>query len=160
MWQIRNAVKFNVKQQEQQSFLFALPIFAGIPMIGRLQNNKLLRFFWVLLTLFLLNTSIDMADDMPSNITEDLSFNEQESILEYVLEEMMGIEDAIPESEDNDPSQHTNIKKSTGFDQFIISAVITHREDYPVCRRKAYRPQEVFFIPGSYTKITTPPPEV
>ena len=129
-------------------------------MICRLQNNKLLNFFWVLLALFLLNTSIDMADEQPSNITEDLSFNEQESILEYVLEEIIGIEDAIPESEDNDPSQNTTIKKTTGFDQFIVSSIITHKESYPVYRKAAHRPQEIFFIPGSYIKIITPPPEV
>jgi len=129
-------------------------------MICRLQNIKLLNFFWLFLALFLLNTSIDMADELPSNITEDLSFNEQESIVEYVLEEMLGIEDAIPESEDNDPSQNTTVKKATGFDQFLVSPVITHKEPYAVYSKAAYRPQEIFFVSGSYIKIITPPPEV
>lgn len=129
-------------------------------MISRLQNIKLLNFFWMFLALFLLNTSIDVADELPSNITEDLSFNEQESIVEYVLEEMMGIEDAMPESEDNDPSQNTTVKKATGFDQFIVSPALIHKELYAVYSKAAYRPQEVFFISGSYIKIITPPPEV
>ncbi len=145
---------------QQYHFIYGRPIFAGIPMICRLQNSKLLNFCWGMLALFLLNISIDVADDMPSNITEDLSFNEQESITEYILEEMMGIEDAIPESEDNDPSQNTTIKKATGFDQFLVSSVITHKETPPVYRKIIYRPQKVFFISGSYIKIITPPPEV
>jgi hypothetical protein len=54
------------------------------------------------MALYLLNISVDTADSTPHYLPEDLTFNDQESIVEIVLEKILGFEDAIAECDDND----------------------------------------------------------
>lgn len=129
-------------------------------MIHYLRNKKLLHFFWGLLALFMLNISIDSPDDNTRSGSEDLSFNEQESIIEYVLEEMMGIEDAIPESEDNDASQNSTLKKTAGLDCFIVAPVPVKPPVYPFSLRKQYWHQPDASGSSRYIEIVSPPPEI
>lgn len=58
--------------------------------------------------LYMLNISVDTADPNPEYIPEDLSINDQESIVEIVLEKVMGYENAIEETDDNDTEDHTS----------------------------------------------------
>ena len=52
--------------------------------------------------LHILNFSIDPPDILSDSVPEDLSYNEIESVVELVLEEGLGIENAIPESDEVD----------------------------------------------------------
>lgn len=54
------------------------------------------------MALHILNFSVDPPDASPDGVPEDLSYNEMESVLEIVLEEVADIENAIPEQEDAD----------------------------------------------------------
>lgn len=65
--------------------------------------------------LYLLNISVDAPDITPQQIPEDLSFNDQESIIEIVIEKVLGYEDAIKEYDDNDTEDH-NKKKDVKID--------------------------------------------
>lgn len=60
------------------------------------------------MALYLLNISVDMADPMPRFVPEDLSFNDQESIVEIVVEQVLGHKDAFEEFDDADSSDHNN----------------------------------------------------
>ncbi|TXB68372.1 hypothetical protein [Phaeodactylibacter luteus] len=60
--------------------------------------------------LYLLNISVDTADPYPDYIPEDLSFNDQESIVEILLEQVLGYENAIAEYDDHDSSGHSKGK--------------------------------------------------
>lgn len=63
--------------------------------------------------IYLLNISVDIADPNPEYIPEDLSINDQESIVEIIVEQVLGYEDAIKEYDDNDSEDHnrkTNLK--------------------------------------------------
>ena len=60
--------------------------------------------------LYLFNISIDTADPNPESIPEDLSFNDQESFAEIVLEEFLGFEDAFKEYDDHDTGDHNKKK--------------------------------------------------
>ena len=65
------------------------------------------------MSLFLLNISVDTADFNPNFISEDLSLNDQESIIEIIVEQVLGYEDAFMEYDDNDREDHhkkTNLK--------------------------------------------------
>ena len=42
---------------------------------------------------------------------KDLSINDQESILELVIEKVMGYENAVAEYDDHDPNPETSLKK-------------------------------------------------
>ncbi len=128
-------------------------------MIKFLSNTKTLRFFWGLLAFFLLNISIDVADATHPAAAEDLSFNEQESIVEFVLEQIIGIEDAIPESEDNDASQNSVLKKTTSIDYFIPAIIEINNQNIHSVKTVFFSHQHIFSS-NSYLNIITPPPEV
>lgn len=62
------------------------------------------------MALYLLNISVDTADPYPDHIPEDLSFNDQESIVEIVVEKILGFENAIAEYDDHDTEEHNKKK--------------------------------------------------
>ena len=69
---------------------------------------------WGIFAFHLLNISIDNPDPQPAHIPEDLTYNDQESILELVLETLLDFEEAIPESDDPD-TEDTGKQQNTGF---------------------------------------------
>ncbi len=86
-------------------------------MLKALRNSALLNTLWGLLILHLINISVDSPDRLPKHIAEDLSFNDQESIIEMVLEQVIGIEDAIPEHDEAD--DETQNKRAGGQLTFV-----------------------------------------
>jgi hypothetical protein len=64
------------------------------------------------MAIYLLNISVDIADKHPEHIPEDLSINDQESMVEVFVEHILGFENAIAEYDDPDTEQH-NQKKLT-----------------------------------------------
>lgn len=62
---------------------------------------------------YLLNISVDTADQHPDAIAEDLSFNDQESLVEIMVEQVLGFEDAFKEYDDLDPEDHSNKGQKT-----------------------------------------------
>ena len=107
----------------------------------------------------MLNISIDVADARPPGVAEDLSYNEQESIAEYIMEEILGIEDAFPESEDNDASQKTVLKKANTIDQFVVTPLAVKEQDHAALQKNTYPQQPVISPSHQYIKIVSPPPE-
>lgn len=82
-------------------------------MLSRIRNSVFSKFLWGLIGLYLLNISVDTADPDPSHVPENLSINDQESIIELVIEKVLGYEDAIKEYDDPDTEDHnkkTNVK--------------------------------------------------
>lgn len=82
-------------------------------MLGEIRNSVFTRILWGLIGLYLLNISVDTADQNPAHLPEDLSINDQESIVEIVLEKVLGFENAIKEFDDTDTEDHnekTNVK--------------------------------------------------
>lgn len=73
------------------------------------------RLLWGLMALFFLNGSIDTPDINPSWIEEDLSINDQESLLELICESFLGYEEAFEEYDDMDSQEDEN-KSSRTFD--------------------------------------------
>ena len=61
------------------------------------------------LAVLVLNLSVDSPDYVSVEVSEDLMINDQESIVEILLEQVLGFEDAIPEHED--PHQNDVLKK-------------------------------------------------
>jgi len=73
--------------------------------VGRIRKHRFFRLFWFLMALHILNLSVDSPDPQPIHIPEDLGYNDMESIVEIFLELVLEIEDAIPESDDDDSTQ-------------------------------------------------------
>ncbi|MFD1551039.1 hypothetical protein DNU06_04440 [Putridiphycobacter roseus] len=85
-------------------------------MITALRNSLLINILWGVMALYLLNISVDTADLNPQSVPEDLSINDQESIVEIILEKILGYENAIEEYDDNDKEgQHKNSNVKLDF---------------------------------------------
>ena len=70
------------------------------------------------MSIYLLNISVDAVDPEANYIPEDLSYNEQESIAEIIVEKFLGYENAFKEFDDND-SDERNQQNSLSFEFFI-----------------------------------------
>ncbi|MDR7208905.1 hypothetical protein [Flavobacterium piscis] len=89
-------------------------------MLNSIRQNKQLRFFCVFMAVYLLNCSVD-TNDFNSNFTaENSSINYQESIIELVVEKVLGYQNAIPEIDDCDSDNHTILKKTVTLDFFTL----------------------------------------
>ncbi len=108
--------------------------------------------------LYLLNISVDTADLSPNYLPEDLSFNDQESIIEIILEKVLGFEDAIKEYDDPDREDH-NTKKNMKID-FLVYA--SNEEDlsnnFYTIHKKTFPEFEVALTKG-FKEIVGPPPK-
>lgn len=77
------------------------------------------RLLWVLMALHILNFSIDNPHTLFEQNKVDTDFDEVDSVVELVLEDVLSIDDAIPENHTKTPvSQKFNAKKVVWmFDQ-------------------------------------------
>jgi hypothetical protein len=66
------------------------------------RNNIISRIFCFLMAIHIFNLSVDTKDAAPDSIAEDLSFNDQETIVELLLEKVIGIDNAISEQDEPD----------------------------------------------------------
>ena len=76
-------------------------------------------WLWLFMALYLLNISVD-APDLSLQEKEDLSFNDQESIIELVVEKFLGFDNAIVEQDDADSDEQTPAKKNFSLDHFVM----------------------------------------
>ncbi len=109
--------------------------------------------------LYLLNISVDTADPNPEHIPEDLTFNDQESIVEIVVEKVLGFEDAIKEYDDHDTEDHSK-KKNVKIDlsvHEIVADKIDKNQFFE--RKKTFHEYEARLTKG-FNEIDSPPPKV
>ncbi len=106
------------------------------------------------------NISVDTPDADPGSVPEDLSYNDMESVVEIVLEKMLGYDNAIVErdepGDENDHSQTFEIQKEftyCNFHTFSFSFRI------PVNVVKINTPYNQQFICSYSSEITPPPPK-
>ncbi len=69
------------------------------------RNFHFVRFWTILLSINILNCSIDSPDHLPLNISEDLTYNDMESILEIVMEKVLDCDNFFVEYDENDESE-------------------------------------------------------
>ncbi|SDL17827.1 hypothetical protein SAMN05421823_104575 [Catalinimonas alkaloidigena] len=106
---------------------------------------------------YLLNLSVDAPDTTPAYLPEDLSINDQESLVELILEQVLGFEDAIAEYDDHDTEDYQ--KKSTD----TLDPAVLYRSEWCLgaaepSRRRPYPTYNDFLTPG-HPQRTTPPPK-
>jgi hypothetical protein len=66
------------------------------------KSNIISRIFCILMAIHIFNLSVDTKDAAPDCIAEDLSINDQETVVEIVLEKVLGIDNAIAEHDEPD----------------------------------------------------------
>tara|TARA_R100001015_G_C4561253_1_gene121068 strand:+ start:116 stop:451 length:336 start_codon:yes stop_codon:yes gene_type:complete len=111
------------------------------------------------MAVYLLNISIDPADPNPENIPEDLSFNDQESIIEVVVEKFLGFEDAIKEYDDNDSDDNQN-KKQFKVDILTSNSGIDQSGLNDPSLKVQYYPNQEFRLVNGFFEVDSPPPKV
>lgn len=82
-------------------------------MINRTSFGK---FLWIFMAFYFLNCSVDAPDVQIFSQQENLKFNDQESIVELLVEKVLGFENAIFEQEDVENTS----QKSISLDFFVF----------------------------------------
>ncbi|PPK87156.1 hypothetical protein CLV84_0090 [Neolewinella xylanilytica] len=126
-------------------------------MIHRIRHSPYRSFLWGAMAAFLLNLSVDAPDPAGRHLPEDLSHNEQESLLEFAIEKLLGYEDAFAEYDDDD-SDEILTKLTVSVDATLPTAlaVVLHTP-VPRARRTAYPPYTDRWAAGHH-RIDAPPP--
>jgi len=127
--------------------------------ISQIRNSVFTKFLWGLMGLYLLNISVDTADPNPEHIAENLSINDQESIIEIVLEKVLGYENAIEEYDDNDTEDHnkkTNVK--IDLTNHYITELVLNKESIISTRQNF--PDHNSFLTNGFQKLDIPPPKI
>lgn len=70
---------------------------------------------WLFIAILIFNYSIDIPDEFGDEVVENLAFNDIESITELVLEVFMGIENAVPEHDEDDSEDGYKSAKKIDF---------------------------------------------
>ncbi len=122
------------------------------------------RLLCLLMAFYVINVSIDATDGyvMPNShgeYREDLSINEIESIGELLLEEILGITNAVPEHDESDEEEDQITK--IFMDWSIPGPAVSYRFYLSV----GYTPTvHAFFAPNRYfsrpAEVTIPPPKI
>lgn len=115
-------------------------------------------FFSFLLALYLLNYSIDGKDGHPDYIAEDLSHNDIESILEFALESVLGIENAMEEHDERDHNDVDFLRHHVIYCQQLLSIPIVFDDEEMAEEHQFKKPS--LWVPQSYLDIISPPPKV
>lgn len=120
-----------------------------------LREHIVFRFLCAVLALHILNISVDTPDAQPDNIRENLSINDMESIAEIVLEQVLDIDNAIPE---HDESDNGKINLKTAIDFFVpkFSVELAVINYYLLNNSSQYKEN---FYQQFQTELNSPPPE-
>ena len=120
------------------------------------RTYKILHYFSLFIGLVILNISVD-SPDINKKWPEDLSLNDQESIVEIVLEKIMGFENAIPEYQDSDNESHL-IKKDFSVDHYVVDKKPEFVFD--ISLQKLINSEYKFKYYDFYPETTSPPPKI
>lgn len=128
-------------------------------MISRIRNSIFTKILWGLMALYLLNISVDTADPNPEHIPEDLSLNDQESIVEIVVEKVLGFENAIKEYDDHDNENHSK-QKTTKIDLLVHVTKTDKLTHNLIDVIKELYPDHVARLTIGFNEIDSPPPKI
>ncbi|NIJ44753.1 lactate dehydrogenase-like 2-hydroxyacid dehydrogenase [Wenyingzhuangia heitensis] len=107
--------------------------------------------------LHLLNICIDMPDSSLIGMPENLAINEQESIVEVILEKVLGYENAIEEYDDNETEDN---KQNEDEEIEMISAHIpVYKTELSLKIVKQKFPKLISQITTGFYQLDTPPPK-
>jgi hypothetical protein len=122
-----------------------------------LRSLKTTKYCCIFFVFHILNLSVDAPDAQPMSLAEDLSFNDQESLIEFVTEHIFGLEDVFPETDDDDNNSH-----SEGLHSLCqpISSSFKFEKNCFQLRSSKYLCPAASKSPQPPIASTSPPPEM
>jgi len=127
--------------------------------LSQIRNSVFSKILWGLMGLYLLNISVDTADPNPEHIPENLSINDQESIVEIVVEKILGYENAIEEYDDHDTEDHnkkSNVKIDLTTHSLVDNAL---NQSLIESTRHKFLDYNTYLTHG-FQKLDIPPPKI
>jgi hypothetical protein len=121
------------------------------------QEHIIFRFLWVVLALHILNFSVDTPDLQIDHVSEDLSYNDMESVIEIFLEQVLDIDNAIAEHDEQD-NDDGKINLNTGIDFFIQNFAMTLADINCYLLNNHSQYTENFYQQFA-SELNSPPPE-
>ena len=125
-------------------------------MIKKVQNSAFSKVICFILMLYFINLSIDVQYD--KDLPYTVNYNEQESIIEFVIEKVLKYDNAIPEVDDEDIDKRKPIKND-----FSLFPTIDYLFSLSAPPLGTGKEQHNFHINPHHQnleyKIPTPPPE-
>lgn len=107
----------------------------------------------------MLNVCVDMPDAAPDYIPEDLTVNDQESLVEMVLEKGLDIENAIEEHDEPDDSNAQNFEMSKDFKIYNTPLKVSFKRIAAI-HDAGPTPFIMLSLSSFIKEITPPPPKV
>jgi hypothetical protein len=122
------------------------------------KHHILIRLFCILMAFHIFNMSVDTRDANPDSEPEDLSYNDMESVVEIVIEKVLGYDNAIAEhdEEDEDSDKSFEIAKDLKIQGFYICYFSPR---YPTNITATETPYNGEFCSDYTSEITPPPPK-
>jgi hypothetical protein len=119
------------------------------------------KFLWVLIALHILNFSIDNPHTLFDNSKVDSDFNEVDSVVELVLEDVLSIDNAIPEHHTKTPVSHKfNVKKMV----WLFEEQVSLEFNEPIAVNFRIVQPDIHYVNPIYSSpnvnIFSPPPQV
>jgi hypothetical protein len=122
-----------------------------------MRNSSYAKALWGFMGIFLLNVSVDTADPKPNYVPEDLTFNDQESIVELMLEKVLGYENALKEYDDTDSEEHTK-KSNVQFDLVFVGSTKSTLHHWLSAPLNPVFTEDQNRLLNGFLSLDTPPP--
>lgn len=129
-------------------------------MLHSFRNTVFVRSFWGFMCLFLFNCSVDIPDKRLNQFAVDLSINDQESIVEIIIEKVLGYGDVILELQEGDSNEHSKVKKNISIDTYVLPNFSNDDESSETILKKKLIYLHEQNLVSAYFEIHSPPPEV
>lgn len=128
-------------------------------MLEKIRTHQFVRYFLGIIVLLILNSSVDTPDVNNYGVAENLTINDQETIIELILEKVLLIEDAFIEVDDTESEDEQKGKSMEHYywlfsqesEFFQISTTFKLRDEF------FYRNGQLL---NSFSEIHSPPPEL
>lgn len=128
----------------------------------KLRQHKICKIVWIVIALHILNFSFDAPDAQNNSVSENLSYNEIESITEWFAEDVLQIKDAFSETDEQGDEESGFIKKIVDLKFYQVNFEDTEKTlllSYIKNNNTNIHYFEPFCV-TNYISIFSPPPEV
>lgn len=111
------------------------------------------------MSMYLLNISVDTEDPSSDYFSEDLSFNDQESIVEILIEKVLGFENAFKEYDDQD-SHSPQSKRNVITDWIVATYDALLETSYHFSETKISQVDYAASLRNACQEVDSPPPKL